>query len=71
MKTFIDKDSKDSTLRNEKKREQIENQFNFGDQDMELFGAKLGNKAERTRGGNKFVEEDEDKEYAKCNYHFV
>ena len=56
----------------EKGKEQIENQFKYTDQDLELYGARLQSKAERDKGRS-FVNEEENTTYAtgkvgKCNF---
>ena len=47
----------------DKGKEQIENQFKFTDQDLELYGARLSSKAERDKGRS-IVNEEETTTYA-------
>jgi hypothetical protein len=54
----------------DKKKEEAENFYNFGEQDVEVFGGKIQNKADRDSTGGGLSkdkdEEDEDKNYVKC-----
>ena len=58
-----------------KVREQVENKFNFGEQDLDLFGQKLETRADREPADKKKIVDDEEeaaeRSYIDCKIVFI
>lgn len=71
VRSFESEGASKALFESDKVKEEVENRFNFGEQDLEYFGARLQQKAERETGTAAEIakDDDEDRDYvAKTQY---